>query len=262
MLERLSYSPLTYVLMQVKISDIPHLREEYIPKIHNSIRKEFPFKEEKKFNTIQIGQQGSQTNFELKPLEQWHFIDKPRTTGIVIDSNSIMLHTTAYETFGQLMSLAKEILKKLNKVMEISLYTRIGLRYINLIQSSIETHVNQKFLGFYIPELGKNYKIKTETSQEAGEKTVLRTCTVREYSSNVSAIPYVPMELTSANSLSFEHQNLPKSGEYLILDFDCFSNNTSDFKTVDIEKCLIQLHKNIQIAFQSSVTKEALSAWR
>lgn len=163
---KLTKTPLTYVIMIVKISSIMDL-ESYIPKLQELIRQDFPISNSVNIHTIDVK---PNRELEFKQIKQWHFADKFSTTGILIDANNVMLHATHYDSFGSLSEKFIKVLNNFNKTLKVSLCMRIGLRYINLIHGEPEKYLNKELLGFKMPEkkyFKKNYISNVETYQES-----------------------------------------------------------------------------------------------
>jgi len=257
--KKLNKSPLTYVLAQVRISPIEYL-EKYIPQIQDSIRKEFPVFNKVETQTVTIAQ-------SLPPQTssawQWHFKDKQSLTGVILNSNAITIHTSEYKGFNEFVKLLENILNKFNKTLDISLSTRIGLRYINVINSNVDQFVQKELLGFRLDNHEDKFLSKIETvSQQKNRYIKIRATHIR--SNEIIKNLYnklVPADLgTSAEQLSFKHHKEPRD-EYLLLDIDGFCEQQSDFKNKNIKKEILKLHDNVYKAFSKAITDKAKKEW-
>ena len=268
---QLKNSPLTYVLVQVKISQILEV-ENYIPKLQEMIRKDFPLFKKINIQKIEIKQNVEKP--EISTFNQWHFTDKNSTTGILIDAASIIFHTTMHSSFETLIDKFKKILSDFNKQLGITLYTRLGVRYVNCINSPIEKIIKKELQGFSIDN--KNffkgtYLTKTETTQitmDGAIKIQAIHVNDKNFIANLKNIEdsdvFISPDLKQvASYLSFDHhENKKPSKDYLILDIDNFSEQKNDFKVDDILKNLEKLHEGIDIAFKNAVTDVALKEWK
>lgn len=269
MKKTLSNSPLVYVLAQVKISPIMEL-EGYIPKLQGLLRKDFPLFNTIDIQTVEIRPQGEP---EFKRIKQWHFADRLATTGIIADTNAITIHSTQHDTYENLAKKFERVLTKFNQELDIGLYTRVGLRYVNAIHSEPESYLDKSLLGFNMQEStifrGK-YVARTETLQETNYGLIkIKTSRFSskdfmEYDDIKNLL--IPMELIQgANYLNFDiHENKFPIGSYAILDTDHFSGEmekNEDFDISKISENLKNLHEGIHEVFNRAITKIAFEKW-
>jgi uncharacterized protein (TIGR04255 family) len=255
---KLRKSPVTYVLAQIKTSSILQL-EKYIPELQEAIRPCFPI-----FHKIDI------QTFEIKPninpnlysAKQWHFLNKESTTGILLDSDAITIHSTLHNTFEALIENFSDVLNKFNKILNISLCTRIGVRYINVITSNLEKYIKKELLGFHLNNKS-NFISNTETIQET-QIGLIRIRSAHIGHTNIinhNKNNLIPADLAqTAEYLSFGHHKQP-TGSFVILDIDHFAEKQNDFDTKKIIHELSQLHEDIYNAFHSAVTNTAIQDW-
>lgn len=254
--KKLRKSPLTYVLAQVRISQIESIAD-YVPKIQEVVRKDFPIYQEVNIQTIEIK---DKTDSNIRTSLQWHFKDKESWTGIILDKQTITIHTSKYNGFDELNSKIENILDKFNKILDVSLSVRIGLRYINIIQSDIKEYMQPSLLGFYEKE-DDNFLTSVDTTRKT-EDGFIKIRAI--HPKNVAFIhpgKMVPPDLvSSADQLSFKHYK-DINDEYVILDIDNFYQKQLDFDVAKTTKVFSTLHKKIYETFCLAVTKKALKAW-
>ena len=257
--QRLSKSPITYVLAQVQFSDIANIAD-YIPKLQDEIRPLFPLYQMVNIQTIQFrdGQQPPVASVS----SQWQFMDKDKRTGIVLDSRSVSIHTSGYETFATLLKSLEKTLALFNKILKIALFTRIGLRYINFMDNNVDK-VNSELRGFKLKNndfMDDRFLTKTETTQMSRFGTIKVQATHignREIVSGIKNI-FVPPDLADiANFLLFEHRKLPDKG-FLILDIDQFNAQQGNFDVSSISNRFQELHEVIYSAFRNAIGEEVL----
>ena len=192
-----------------------------------------------------------QDSRQMTTITQWHFKDKTSITGVLLDSDTITIHTTKYNDFDTLINKFEGALIKFNSILNISLFERLGLRYINVIDSNFDKYVSQRLLGFSV-ENEKKFKksrflSRTETTQES------TTGIIKIQSTNVGSTDLIgksanylvpPGLIQIADSLLFEHHKQPKN-QYLLLDIDYFSNDQKEFDTKNITNEFAKLHEGI-----------------
>lgn len=265
---KLSKPPLTYVLAQIKISQILDI-EKFIPQLQEAIRKDFPRFDKFEIQSFEIKKNIDKEKFDVRQntQTQWHFTDKTSTVGILVDNNSIMIHTSKYNSYNDLNETLQSILEKFHNILSISLYTRLGLRYINLIQSNVTEYIRANFNDLIINNNSYITKIDTAQNTDNGILKVQATFSSDDNmlkTNNPLTNIYLPFDLQqSANYLSFEHHKKNSSTiEYLMLDIDHFSEKEGDFDLSSILMQLEKLHEGIETAFYNAVTETALIDWK
>ncbi len=261
--KKLSHSPLSYVLAQVRFTNIESI-EKYIPDLQELIRQDFP-----KFEPVTIRMMRLQKNgqVELGEGKQWNFIDKDQVCGVVLDSQSISFHTSQYGGFSNFFEKFKDILEKFNTLLSISLVERIGIRYINFITDGLDIE-NTKLIGFKAKGLNaaqeKNFIAKEETTQFTKHGVaIIKTVYIGDRSkvSGVNNI-YVPPDLEAVSSrLSFAHKQI-EAESFLILDID--HSQVLDKFEFDIKKIcanMKELQNDSYTIFTQAVGTEALKKW-
>jgi uncharacterized protein (TIGR04255 family) len=259
---KLSKPPVTYVLAQVKISSIEKMKD-YVPQLQDKIRSLFPHHQEMNISIIQW-KEGQPTSSTLK---QWHFMDKEKRVGIVLDKQNIVIHTSDYEQFAPLLESFETVLTEFNEILDISLFTRLGLRYINLIDDGL-SHIDRGLQGFRLEDnefKEDQFLARSETTQINEEGVVKIQATHigdKKITDGIQNI-FVPPDLSDvANVLSFKkHKDREPKGEFLILDIDHFSKEQGDFDVSEISAYFHKLQETIYRVFCQAVGKENLASW-
>lgn len=269
MTEKLKKPPVTYALMQVRISQVLDIKE-YITKIQGSIRREFPLYNELNFHSLELKSGDKQPEFQN--YMQWHFGNKESTTGIILSRDAIVIHTSKYNSFESLCKTFKEILDVLKSTLDISLFTRVGIRYINFLHENITKYVDPHLQGFHLSNkqgFTSNYFSRTESIQQTQCGGIINIRSSHFSDKNSFTTPqsikniFVTPELwQGADQLTFDHhKNMLPNNDFLILDLDHFINKQSDFDSNSILDELNILHNDIYTAFRNAITKEAIHDW-
>lgn len=259
MTKKLTKSPLTYVLAQVKISPIVGI-QRHIADIQEKLRKDLP-----KFNeieTLDVNVQSDQKDVRVNT--RWHFYDKESTTGVVLEKDMIIFHTTNYHTFDQFSEFLEKTLKNINEVLKIGLCTRLGLRYINFIDANIEKHVQKPLLGFPlnfddIKETDQGFH-RTESVNMTKCDGILKLQSTYTHVKQINQKDFnlfVPPDLSAVAGLLTFIQNKPED-KFFLLDIDHFMlKKDVDFELKEIIDNFASLHGGISNAFLSAITDEA-----
>lgn len=267
MSKKLNNPPLIYVLIQVNISPIVSIAK-FIPNLQETIRKDFPDIQEINVQVFNLLSGHAKTIEEKK---RWHFRDKAKTTGIFIDLNNIFIHTSNYSTFDQIMEKYNKALSQFNNILDISLWNKLGIRYINLI-SNPKDEIQDKLQGFSLPFKGlieEQFITKTETLQKTQLGMIRIKASTFNDQENISIIErYIPPDLLdTANMLDFV-QFTDKVSEtfnkkFTILDIDHFTidSPSENFNCNEIITKLYSMHDVMDTAFKQAVTQQALEKW-
>jgi len=259
--EKLSKSPITYVLAQVRFTNIESM-EKYIPDLQEIIRQQFPIFKKITIPVIDLRDR------KFSDIIQWHFMDENSVTGILLDGTSISFHTSKYDDFLKLQKQFEHVLTKFNKILKISLCVRLGLRYINLIKSNLDTYVQPELLGFHLKDIThfeKNkFLARTELIQES-KIGVIKIKSTHIGSNEVTTAGenlFVPSDMVNiADHLSFGHHEKPTK-DFSIIDIDHFYEKNEKFDVKEIINDLTRIQDAIYVAFTAAVMPIALTDWK
>ena len=246
-------APLIYVVAQVRFSPIVAI-EKFVPEIQEKLRhKGFPRFVRGQIPEITFQPDGTP---KFNTVERFEFQDKDARLGIVLQSNSLAVHTNNYSNYETFEEEIKTALMAVHRVAGISLTERIGLRYVNLVRlqqgEKWADYVHEGLLGLDPRSVGvKNWLSRSEAlgSSEVG-KLVIRC--------SQSELPFPPDLLTNTLQYSLE---LAKGEIVTTLDFDHFVESVSDFKVSEAISTLETLHESLDLVFATSVTTNALRKW-
>lgn len=260
--KKLSESPIIYVLGQIRFSNIENI-SDYIPKLQDVIREAFPHFQKINIQALQFreGQQPSASIFN-----QWHFMDKDKQSGIILDDRSIAIHTTQYEQFNILLKSLEKTLVLFNEILKIALFTRVGLRYINFIENGLDK-LDKSLCGFQLKNSifeADKFLTKTETTQLSKHGIIKIQAT---HIGNKEIIAgnknyFIPPDLADiASVLNFQSPKEPEK-DFLLLDLDHFNEQQGDFDVQEILSRLDSLQDILYLAFCSAAGQENLTAWQ
>lgn len=259
---KLSKPPVIYVLGQVRFSSIENIAN-YIPELQDRIRDIFPHFQKVNIQALQLREEGQQPITTV--YNQWHFLDKNKQTGIILDGRSITLHTSQYNQFSTLRDHLEKTLILFNEVLKIALFTRVGLRYINFIEKNIDK-IDKGLYGFLLKDeiFPKNkFLTKTETTQ-ASEHGIIKIQSThvgnKDVISGIKNVFVPPDLLDNANILFFPNRNEPEN-DFLILDLDHFNDQQGDFDVPEILLRTQELQEVLYLAFCNAVGPDLLKDW-
>lgn len=253
---RLNNAPLVYVLAQVRHSPIL-ATEKYVSDIQEQVRKQYPLFKKTVTQTLAIGGPGQQP--DVSEVTRWEFANKEKNTGFILQKDSFVFHTTAYETFGSFLDLFRSALAAVNKYLDISLVQRIGLRYVDAIETDVSDKLRLYLVsglaGFPTEEFGLNQLISyTESiSQTEIGQLIMKVTQKTDGRTLPPELSPVGLEIP---------RTLDNSRPSALLDFDHFSENQIDFDIETVVATLTKLQGVSAEAFRETVTEYAIDKWK
>jgi uncharacterized protein (TIGR04255 family) len=250
----LKRAPLIYVVAQVRFSAVVAI-EKFIPEIQEQLRhKGFPRFVKGQGVEISIQVDGPP---KFNPVERFEFQNKDQSLGIVLQSNSVAVHTNCYLNYETFEEHTKTALMCVHRVISIGLSERIGLRYVNLVRRGSgekwTDYVHRGLLGLDPDSVG--VERWTSRSEYVGATAVGQLAIRCSQSEQPFPPDLLNTSLTYPNPLSDEGETVTT------LDFDHFVERTSDFKVAATMSTLEQLHESLDKVFTTAVTSAALTKW-
>lgn len=254
-------APLAYVLAEVRtevVSDI----NEHQPSIAKQLRQDYPI--QRKMNLSRLVATGTQVVFEQEQGNAWEFASPDNKTAVILRTNGIVLHATAYTD-------SKEFLGRLDRVLTVfseipSIYVnRLGIRYIDFILprkgETPENYINEKLNPDLGLSNGREGYAATNIANYPMEKGQLNIRYMRGRGQ-----PSLPPDL---GMLTLEPSHLMKPGLVLdtqptaILDTDRIIE-FSPVEKLDIAKAhelFTTMRGDIRRAWECAITEHAKKTW-
>lgn len=251
---KLDNSPLVFVLAQVRFSPLEAM-EKYLPNIQDRLRQcGFPVNLSGVVREIRL----SNTETQVAERKRWEFQSKDHCQSIIIDKGFLTLQTTTYDVFENFLDIFGTALDVVAEEVNGLLVTRIGLRYINVIQPQ-ETEFVRKGIRGLESEL-----FKTDTEQNIHQ-------TLAQTSAGIIAVRLIqnreghtlPPDLIHHTLEEPCHTSAPKQNELLtIIDVDHFNQNEFDYDRKKLERMAWELkNQSYKVIFEHVFTKHAVDMW-
>lgn len=249
--KKLDNQPLIFVLAEFRFSPVMQIAE-FIPKIQEALRKQYPIPNKRSEQTVQVQPGG----ISVSSVDRWAFISANKKSAIEINQERLVYITAEYPRFAGFSDACKQAIDTLVNIVEPSLILRIGLRYSDLVlvdgDESITDLVDQHFgLPNCIDSLGANRQHSTETLLNTNMGGLLIRTLYGEH--NLSCLPDIqglPISITKDMAQS----------ERIILDFDHYweaKDESVSFETNDVLERLATLHETSREAFWKVTTDYA-----
>jgi len=174
------YNPLIEVIAQIRFPTILKITSQEPGDFQDSVRFEYPIFEASKNLQIPVELSNLLTQFNSNIASdlRYQFKSEDLNWQLSIDKNSITLVTTKYERYEKFIEKFKHAVEIFEKIYNPSFYSRIGLRYRDLIIRSKLNITNKRWIDLipkhiaselYTPELEesiinfiKNFQLQTE----------------------------------------------------------------------------------------------------
>jgi len=249
--KKLNKQPLKLVLAEVLFSPVLGM-EKYIPELQDKLRKEYPLSNVRQEQAVNINNGIVKTDL----INRWIFSSKNNSTSVDVSINRLVFMTTDYNRFEDFSERISRVIDILIQTVEPSLYTRIGLRYSDVVIPSENEELSElvsenTLLPKCISKIGENINHRTETMVKTNEgNLVFRSA---HYLSNRTVIENVM-------SLPLKFEIDPQPSLRLFLDFDHFWQNDEspeDFDKDSLLKKLNDLHGPTRQMFWNVTTDYA-----
>jgi len=233
-------------------------RKEKIPAIQDAMRKQgYPGLATRRIE-VETFAPGASAPTKEEAREQWEFLNKDRTSSILVDQESVALQTTRYPAFEDYLEKLAIALKVVQEHAEPSLMLRLGLRYVDLISprepNDLQFYVKPELRGMSFSNLGKKRAMMCESIVETDKRSKL----VVRYVEGVSGFAFPPDLLPM--SLAFTRNPVQKS-PFGLLEFDHFTEESMDYSIGTVKSQAWMLHSVLEKAFKASVLPAALKEW-
>jgi uncharacterized protein (TIGR04255 family) len=254
-MEKLAKSPLVYVVAQVRIGAVLKMADR-IPEIQERMRKAgYSLYRRSEVRELEFGPGGT----ESRVTERWAFDRIDRTTGFSVQTGSVALQTTAYDTHEAFFADLRQGLEIVQDVVGIAASERLGLRYVDAFQASaghaLGDYLKEGLRGIGLEHIGAR-RPKSFTNlimdTDVGGRLVVRIGLNPE-----GALPpnLVPQDLVSATTFD-------ASKPIGILDYDHFVEKPEVFSVEGAMDRFNGLHGILSDVFRETVSDFALENWR
>ncbi len=249
--KKLENQPLRFVLAEFRFSPVMQIAE-YIPKLQEALRKQYPIPDKRSEQTVQVQPGG----IAVSATDRWAFISANKKSAIDINQERLVYITADYPRFEGFSDTCKQAIETLANIVEPSLILRIGLRYSDLVNvddgEKITDLVNGHFgLPSCVEELGAIRQHSTDTFLHTDMGGLaIRTLYGMH---NLTCLPDV-----QGLPISIAVDTTPS--ERIILDFDHYweaKDESVNFETNVVLEKLSALHETSREAFRKVTTDYA-----
>jgi uncharacterized protein (TIGR04255 family) len=264
--KKLNNPPVCLVLAQLKFNEVVSISESALAQLGDkfaglgfvNFKRDNRNRVKVSFSTLE-GSKVEQSEFTARFL----FEDKTRTSSLVLDTNSLALETTLYQTSEAFFETFLRALNAVHEVRDINFCERLGMRMLDAIQAkkgkSLSDYVLQGLLGAsQISSIGLPHRFTFSQSVFASPPDALIFKTM--HSEEGIALPTDLADITQR--LKFDKRFEAHHGETLMLDTDGVHEGRFDYSQHELQKHLQKLKLGITQVFRSVTTEWARTeAW-
>ena len=233
---------------------------DYALQIQESLRVNgYPDYRQMNFTEVLI-KNDEQPQPEAQTLKRtsWNFINSAGTEGYILQPDSLVFHTTLYDTFKDFLKKMSIGLEFVHSAVTLAYTDRIGIRYLNAISSNendkLSDYLNESLLGFSTSSKGvlKHSFIEAVTEINAG--TLVTRALMIE---NGIALPpdLFPLQL------HLQPKFASLKSKTAVLDIDYYMTQRLEFDIKLINEKLLTFHDVVTEVFQELMTSHAKKTW-
>ena len=258
--KKMSNAPVYFTLAQIRFNPILKM-DEYLPTIQDKFRAcDFPdFRHEhEQVQQIAFSAGGQAVAPAASSLSRYIFGNIGGTSNYVLDSNSLVFQTTAYETFEAFSDSFKQGLNIVNESLNLAFIERLGTRYFDAVLPQGE----EMLTDYLVPEVmgtsgfaDRLVQSLSETVSLSDHGTLVSRVVIRDGplampSDVLPLAPSLPAKITGCQGL------------HAIIDSDAYSETRKPMDVDEVLKNLAELHSDINTSFKKVVTEHALQIWK
>jgi uncharacterized protein (TIGR04255 family) len=257
---KLKDPPIFYTIGQIRFNPVLNM-SEYVARIHERIRKEFPAVKQEELKRIQLNLAGQENKEAVSTFStpRWSFTDLKNTSGYLLFHDSLAFHTAAYETSTEFFDALIRGLQLVDEIVGLSYVEGVGVRTLDAIIPSeghpLEFYLKPQVLGFHGLVGGDlRHNITENVSVLATGQQISRVIILHGALGTPGDL--FPIVLT----LAPKFQGL--NSLHAILDLDHNNQQRFEFDLDEIRTRVRQVKEAVSTVFKSVVTQEALQTWQ
>lgn len=261
--KKLTKAPVYYTVTQVQFNPVLNLGG-FLPAIQDRMREaNYPDYKPQMYQSLvlpfMVSGGGQAPSPSFTPQMRYLFGDIAGRTHFVLETNSLTLHSTAYDTFESFLDTFLRGLEIIQDSLRLAFVERIGLRYLDAVYPINERDALSAYLFPEVQGLsGKvpgnlthsiSETISQATSGQLVSRVIIRNGKIGFPENFTIQPPQIDLRFSQYEGL------------HAILDTDAFYMNREGFDIAQIQSREKSLHNLIREAFFSIVTPYALGKW-
>ena len=258
--QKMSKAPIFYTIGQIQFSPVLGMAK-FIPDMQESLRGQFPDFRQEKIGTIQIRiAEENAPPAQAVTQDRWNFTDLKKTSGYLLQPQTLVFHTTAYETSEQFLEKVLDGISVVNKYAHLTYIDSVAIRTLDAVIPegglNVRDYLNPAVRGLSDGLDGHLKHNVMESLWDIPPHGVLisRVSIVK----GSLAMPMDLFPLSLELRLDLKAINI----EHALLDNDRQERERFLFDLEEIRKRLLTVKKGATQAFQKAVSEVALERWK
>lgn len=257
---KMSKPPIFYTIGLIQFSPVLGMAK-FVPEIQESVRAEFPdFRQEKTAN-LQIRLAGeSAPGPVMTQSDRWHFINQDKTSGYILRPETLVFHTTAYETSEHFLNRVIEGITVVNKLANLSYVESVAIRTLDAVipdpDLKVGDYLNPAVRGLAEGLAGHLKQSVMESLWEIPPSGLLISRVTITKGSLAFPMDLFPLSLEVNPDL----RNLDV--HHALLDNDRQEKQRFKFSLEEIQKRFLTVKQGATEAFEKEVSQLALERWK
>ncbi len=260
-LGQLPNAPLIYVLAQVRFTRIPRMDRRW-EDLHEKVIEKYPRALPERIEQLTL-KDGKPTVGDS--IQRWNLLSDDRRTGVSVTADSLVLHTSKYETSERFVAALLNVLLDFAKIIpEKGVHiTRLGLRYVDLLlpedNLAVDNQVIETLKLPRRPSLGEPERMEQTVTYKIGVEGRL----VVRHSQSIKP-DLLPGDLFPNNLEIAPRLSRPKPEDQIagLLDYDHYIEKDALFDVDAIVDGFRDLHSVTSAAFKETTTENARAVWK
>ena len=267
--QKMKNAPVYYVLAQARHNPILQL-DPYLPEIQDRMRKSgYPDHQASATFTVELGFSAGDGQPDAKQLvpkavARHLFLSADRSKGFIFEAGALSLQTMEYEIFSPFLEEFMAGFAIVHDVIKLDYTERIGIRYLDAVVPAGGPDDLPRYLipGVFglagkLPEgvpigmsMSETHIPLTDVDANLVSRTIVRSGPIE-----------FPIDL-QPQGLTVPERFLKVQGLHAIIDTDASQAKRQSIDLSDLRSRLDMLHTKIRMAFDATVTKDALAEWQ
>lgn len=255
--------PVYFVIAQVRFNPVLNI-SPYVASIQEDFRRaEFPdFNKALNvaFNVGMLAGLIPNAEMPMQRTERYLFGNAEGTELFILDPNALTYQTTEYKTFDVLVKTFLSRFDCLTETLSLSFSDRVGLRYLDAVMpgpdETLEAYLIPQVFGIRGKIKGEFQHSFTESLVSLPEGKLLSRVVIQ-----TGPIGFPPDLQLNAPAMKLNPRFVDHKGLYAIVDTDGFHEGRDRVDRSTIENKFDELHRHVDLAFKSIITRHAVNAW-
>ena len=267
--QKMNNAPVYYVLAQARHNPVLQL-DPYLPEIQDRMRKAgYPDHQASVTLEVEINFSGGEGQPDAKRLmpktvARHLFLSADRSKGFIFEQGALSLQTTEYDTFEPFLEQFMAGFGIIHDVIKLDYTERIGIRYLDAVvpaggPDDLRRYLIPGVLGLAgrLPEgvsiglsMSETHIPLTDVDANLVSRTIVRSGPLG-----------FPIDL-APQGLTVPARFQMVQGLHAIIDTDASQAKRQSIDLADLRFRLDMLHTKIRMAFDATVTEDALAEWQ